>query len=347
MALPIINVNINNTLYGPPENGKLIYKYSAFQNLKTLNLTTGTTDLSSLRLSAQKAELNIDEPLELTTEVAYDGSVNLIVNDRKNPPKLINSRFYLTDSNNYNIADRKGNLDTNIYTEENFSTEASLIKIVKTIISVDFLGTFSGGKLSVGNYTFYFKLADSDGNESDFIAESGKVVCFIGDINQPRSIRGGQLNENSNKLIKFRLNNLDLAYDYINVYYTRSSGDGDSSNITTYKITDKFKIDKLNTEISITGYENHEEISLEDINIRYTSFNNVKSLETCQNIAFSGNIGNEYSLFETLEKYSLFITPQIVTDDDIGNLSPSYSELYPNSGYEYYNTSNIYYKLGL
>ena len=37
MALPIINVNINNTLYGPPENGKLIYKYSAFQNLKKLN----------------------------------------------------------------------------------------------------------------------------------------------------------------------------------------------------------------------------------------------------------------------------------------------------------------------
>ena len=347
MALPIISVKINNTLYGSPENGKLIYKYSAFQNLKTLNLITGNTDLSSLRLDAQKAELDIDGPLELTTEVAYDGSVNLIVNDKKNPPKLVNSRFYLTDSNNYNIADRKGNLDTNIYTEENFSTEASLIKIVKSIISVDFLGTFSGGRLPVGNYTFYFKLADSDGNESDFIAESGKVVCFIGDINQPKSIRGGQLNENSNKLIKFRLNNLDLAYDYINIYYTRSSGDGDSSTITTYKITDKFKIDKLNTEISITGYENHEEISLEDINIRYTSFNNVKSLETCQNIAFSGNIGNEYSLFETLEKYSLFVTPQIVTDDDIGNLSPSYSELYPNSGYEYYNTSNIYYKLGL
>ena len=347
MALPIISVKINNTLYGPPENGKLIYKYSAFQNLKTLNLITGNTDLSSLRLDAQKAELNIDEPLELTTEVAYDGSVNLIVNDKKNSPKLINSRFYLTDSNNYNIADRKGNLDTNIYTEENFSTETSLIKIVKSIISIDFLGTFSGGKLPVGNYTFYFKLADSDGNESDFIAESGKVVCFIGDINQPRSIRGGQLNENSNKLIKFRLNNLDLAYDYINIYYTRSSGDGDSSTITTYKITDKFKIDKLNTEISITGYENHEELSLEDINVRYTSFNNVKSLETCQNIAFSGNIGNEYSLFETLEKYSLFITPELVTDDDIGNLSSSYSELYPNTGYEYYNSSNIYYKLGL
>ena len=347
MALPIINININNTLYGPPENGELIYKYSAFQNLKKLNTITGNTDLFPLRLSVQQAELNIDEPLELTTEVAYDGSVNLIVNDKKNPPKLINSRFYLTDSNSYNIADRKGNLDTNIYTEENFSTEASLIKAVKTIVSVDFLGTFSGGKLPVGNYTFYFKLADSDGNESDFIAESGKVVCFIGDINQPRSIRGGQLNENSNKLIKFRLNNLDLAYDYINVYYTRSSGDGDSAVVTTHKIIDKFKIDKLNTEISITGYEDHEELSLDDINVRYTSFNSVKSLTTCQNIAFSGNIINEYSLFETLEKYSLFITPKLVTEDDIGNLSSNYYELYPNTGYEYYNSSNIYYKLGL
>ena len=345
MALPQINLSTTNIIYGAPENGRLIYKYAPFNNLKKLNTLTGTTDLFPLTLSSENAGINIDKPLDLNTEVSYDGSINLIVNDGKNPPKLINSRFYLTDSTSYNIADRKGNLDTNIYTETNFKTETNLIKSVKSIISVDFLGIFNGGIMPVGNYTFYFKLADSDGNESDFIAESGKVVCHIGDINQPRSIRGGQLNENSSKIIKFRLNNLDLAYDYINVYYTRSTGSEDKI-LNTYRITDKFKIDKLNTEISITGYENHEEIDITEINVRYASFNAVKTISTCQNIAFSGNIENEYSLFERLEKYSLFVTPEITTQEDIGNMNHKYNELYPSTGYEYYNANNIYYKLG-
>lgn len=346
MALPSISLITNNIIYKEPSNGDLVYKYAPFKNLKDLNVITGTTDLFPLRVPADVAKINIDKPIDIDIEEAYDGSVNIILNDKENPLKMINSRFYLTSSTTYNIADRKGNLDTNIYTVENFDSETSLVKTVKSIISVDFLGINSGGNMKVGSYNFYFKLADSDGNESDFISESGNVVCHIGDVNQPKSIRGGQLNENSGKLIKFRLNNLDLAYDYINVYYTRSSGSGDSETILTYKITDKFKINKLNTEISITGYENHEEISVDEINVQYTSFKKAESNTNCQNITFVGNVTKDYSLFKTLEKYSLFITPEIALTENIGNLNSKYVETYPDSGYEYYNVHNIYYKLG-
>ena len=38
-----------------------------------------------------------------------------------------------------------------------------------------------GGNMKVGNYHFYFRLADADGNETDFICESGQVSLFIGD----------------------------------------------------------------------------------------------------------------------------------------------------------------------
>ena len=345
MALPKITFKTNNIIYGAPENGALIYKYAPFFNLKKLNVISGESDLFPLSLSNKYANIDIDNPLKLDTEIAYDGSVNLIINDTKNPPKLVNSRFYLTSAYTYNIADRKGNLDTNIYTETDFKSETSLIKSVKSIISVDFLGLFSGGTLPVGNYTFYFKLSDADGNESDFIAESGKVVCHIGDVNQPKSIRGGQLAENSGKLIKFRLNNLDLAYDYINVYYSKSTGQEDKI-VQVYKLTDKFKISKLNTEISITGYESSEEISIDDINIQYSTFESVKTVETCQNIAFAGNITNQYELLQKLEQYSLLVTPEIALTENIGNLGNRYDESYPSTGYEYYNAKNIYYKLG-
>lgn len=342
--LPAINLQINNTIYGLPENGKLLYKYAPFNNLKTT--TPDQKDLVELRLSSGSAEINITEPIILDTEVAYDESINLMVNDREHPIKLVNSRFYLTSSSTYNIADRKGNLDTNIYTEDNFKIEAGLVKMVRSIVTLDFLGVKEGGLMPIGNYNFYFKLADADGNESDFVCESGQVVCYIGAVNNPRSIRGGQLNEISDKIIKFRLNNLDLAYDYINVYYTRTTGSADSEVLETFRITDKFKINKLNTEISITGYEEHILIDNSEINIQYANFDSAKTNENCQNITFAGNITKNNELFLTLEKYSLLITPEVVTDLSIGNLNSKYIEQYPTEGFEYYNPNNIYYKLG-
>jgi len=347
MALPIINLSITNSIYGIPESGTLLYEYAPFYNLLNPSATVPEKSLLPLRLDADVAKVNIDHPIAITTEVSYDDSVNIIVTDDVNPPKIINSRFYLTSSTEYKIADRHGNLDTNIYSADNFKIEASLIKNTNKITTIDFLGIKDGGNMKVGNYTFYFKLADYDGNESDFIAESGKVICHIGTVNSPKSIRGGQLDENSNKVIKFRLNNLDLAYDYINIYYTRSTGDGDSEIVKTYFIEDKFKIVNNNTEISITGYENHTEITTDSINIKYANFDSVKTLATCQNICFAGNITNNYEVFKTLEKYSLYAIPTPMYDTNgIGYLDENYNERYPFIGNEYFNANNIYYKLG-
>jgi hypothetical protein len=348
MALPIITIQLDNTIYGFPAKGNLVYQYNPFQNLQNPTPSASNPSaLLSLRMNSGNAGINITEPLLIETEVSYDDSINLIITDNVNAPKIVNSRFYQTSTMTYEIADRKGNLDTNIYLESNFQVEAGLTKSIRTVTTVDFLGIKDGGNMAVGNYTFYFRLADSDGNESDFIAESGKVICHIGTVNSPKAIRGGQLDENSHKIIKFKLNNLDLAYDYINIYYTRLSGDGDQEIVRTFRISDKFKITNNDVAISITGYENHEEISIDDINIQYASFNSVKSIANCQNIMFAANIGNDYDLFKTLEKYSLFITPEAIYDEKgIGNLNYKYDEVYLDNGYEYYNAKNIYYKLG-
>ena len=53
-----------------------------------------------------------------------------------------------------------------------------------------------GGNLKIGNYHFYFRLADSDGNETDFIGESGLVSVFIGEDSYS-SVHTGNKNENS------------------------------------------------------------------------------------------------------------------------------------------------------
>lgn len=359
MALPQLHIHTSNIIISTPEDGKLIYDYQPFYNLKLKKPVDGR-DLDFLRIPSEKAGLNIDKPVELDIEPSYDQSANLIINDKINPPKLINSRFYLTSSSRYKIGDRKGSLDTNIYSKDNFKVETNLIKSVQSIVKLDFLGIHEGGNFPVGNYNFYFKLADADGNESNFVSESGKVVCHIGGINQPRHIRGGQLNENSNKSIKFRLNNLDLAYSYIHVYYTRTTNSDSGEHVFAYKIDDKFKINKINTEITLSGYESKEQISIDDINIDYAVFTSAKSIENCQNMSFAGSITNDYELFKTLENLSLFITPELTNEESIGNLNHVYDETIavPRTGsrrgsvagtpegYEYYNVNNIYYKLG-
>ena len=305
MALPTINNLIGDTIYAPPENGKLLYRYSPFYNLKTLDSSEFESaegfNLIKLRLSATNAEVDINKPIDLRAEPSYDESVNIIVNDRVNPVKIVNPRFYLTSSTTYQIADHQGNLDSNIYTKEDFKIESSLIKNVRSITTLKFLGIFDGGLMKVGNYTFYFKLSDSDGNETDFVSESGRVICHIGSTNNASSIRGGHLDENSDKLIKFSLDNLDLAYDYINIYYTRSTGDGDNEIQKTYRINDKFKISSLSTVISITGFEEHIEIDNSEINIQYTNFTGVQSIENCQNITFAGNVVKNYEIYKTLK----------------------------------------------
>ena len=349
MALPTFNIDRENSIIGIPISGNLQFKYNAFQNLNNPD-SEDDIPLVGLNLPIDKAGIDITSPIEMNLEESYDGSVNIILTDKKNSPKIVNSRFYTTSSTAYKIADRDGNVDTNIYSKDNFKIEASLVKVVQSIVNVNFRGISEGGKMPVGNYHFYFKLADADGNESDFIAESGTIVCHIGTINTPASIRGGQLDENSGKLIKLTLKNLDLAYNYINVYYSRATGDGTSEIVKAYKITDRIKITGKNTDISITGYESYEEIALDEINVRHVSFESVKTIENCQNITFSGNISNNYEIYKQLEKLSLFITPQLVQDTKgIGNLNSKYAEIYnnPETGYEYYNVKNIYSKLGL
>lgn len=153
---------------------------------------------------------DLNHPVEILPQYSYDNSVNLIINDGKNKPRLINSRFSATARNKYQIVDRKGNNDTNIYDQgSQFDIDTSLYKRVIEIPKLKLVGVSEGGRLPVGNYHFYFRYADADGNETDFVAESGLVSLFIG--SNPASVRTGFREEDSHKLVRLLLSNIDVA----------------------------------------------------------------------------------------------------------------------------------------
>ncbi len=288
---------------------------------------------------------NLQHPVEILPQYSYDGSVNLILNDGLNIPRLINSRFTVTGKNTYKIIDRKGDNDTNIYDQgEQFDVDTSLFKNVNKIPKLEYLGTASGN-MKIGNYHFYFKYSDSDGNESDWVAESGLVSVFIG--GSPNSINTGIRDENSIKSIKFKLSNIDIGYSYVKVYYTRYSADVNSNFIISAKRIDKnFIINNSGTcQILITGDENETDITLEEINSSFDVIQNAQTQCSSANRLFMANIHKSRIEYDMLSKLSLCFCPYKHTEEyplSDGGINENYE--INASSYGYYDSEYIYNK---
>ena len=373
-----INLNLlTNTL---PSKGQLVYEYNPFRNYRVQdnnifkyrgylmsyedliskygseltisgsNITTNIPDQDNPIL-IEKNELtdfvtdqlkfNLNNPLSITPQYSYDGSVNLILNDGLNIPRLINSRFSNTGLNTYEIIDRRGNSDTNIYDQgDKFDADTSLYKRTIDIPKIRFLGVTYGGNLKIGNYHFYFKYADADGNETDFVGESGLVSIFIG--NSPSSVKTGFGNENSRKLIRFYLTNIDTSYPYVNVYYTRTTSEYQQNAVLeAHKIDKKFLVNNARIcNISITGFENITDVSISDINIQYNLSKGIKTQATSQNMLFMANVHKPDIPYQDLQDIALRFLPFLKTKDYDVTIDHNYDISSNNKGY--YDPSYIY-----
>ena len=284
---------------------------------------------------------SLDHPVNILPQYSYDGSVNLILNDGISYPKLINSRFSATGQNTYEIVDRKGDNDTNIYDQgEQFPIDTSLFKVVNNIPKLEYRGTQSGGNLKVGNYHFYLKLSDADGNETDYVAESGLVSVFIG-FSNPSSITSGTKNENSYKSVQLYLSNIDLSYNYVTVYYSRYTAQGQENlNIEYKKIDKKFNVTNSGTStITITGYERTLDTTFEVINDGYELVDAAKTQADCANMLFLGNVHKQDIPYDELTDLSLRFLPYLAEKEYQCDMDENYLL---SSGDGYYSSEFIY-----
>ena len=323
-----------------------------------------TEDLPILHEKGELVDFVTDElkfdlkhPVNIVPQYSYDGSVNLIINDGINTPKLINSRFSATGKNTYEIIDRKGNNDTNIYDQgDQFEIDTSLYKRVISIPKLSYEGTSSGGNLKVGNYHFYIKLSDADGNETDFVAESGLVSVFIG-FGNPDSLTTGVKNQNSFKTVNLYMSNIDSAYDYLYVYYSRYTAEqGENFNTEYIKIDKKFVVSNQGTcNISINGYEPTIPITATDINDTFEIVDAAKAQVSCQNMLFLGNVHKPEIPYKELSDLSLHFLPYLKNKDYECKFDQNYNINTSSLGYwdsQYiYNYvgywNNEFYRLGV
>lgn len=335
--------------------GNIVYEYNPLRNYRLSSDTVINGELveagSIVDLDTDGFNFSLNNPLEIDAQSSYDGSVNLIFNDNRNIPRLINSRFSVLQNNTYEVVDRIGNNDTNLYDSEQFDLDTSLYKRVNTIPTITFNSVLPSGNLKVGNYVIYIKYADADSNETDFVGESGIISCFIGGDRDPFSIDGGFRDQLANKSISLTVSDIDSSYDYIKVYYTRSTSDVDSNRIVTaHEINRKFPVRNNSCNVIITGSEETKDIPVSDINIQYSIIDKAKSQTVCQNMLFLGNSCKPDMMYKDLSDISLRLLPYLIESDSerfIGKTSYDYSDLSDQSySHEYYNTLNIYNKVG-
>lgn len=337
MKLRELETNVFCTFKEMQAEGDLANRYVPFKNL--------LQDNQIKDFQTEHLKYDLQHPINMEVQNSFDGSVNLILNDDKNTPKMINSRFSVQEESTFIIPDHKGNKDTNLYENSQLEQDTRLYKTVDKIPVLEFEGLLKGGNLKCGSYHFYFKLSDNDGNETDFILESGLVTCHVGEINSPHSIRMGMSNENSEKAVIFNISNLDTSYDYIKVYYTRTTSDETGIDVTyAYCIDEKYTIQN-NTKVIITGFESQFEITLEEINPAFQYCQQVKTQAQCQNMLFFGNIYKPELDHVFFEKVSLLFKPTVYQNSDhLGSFNHAYLDFH--NKYGYYNAKNLYYKLG-
>lgn len=348
-------LNTNFGLKQLQQKGALVYEYNPLRVMRiNKDVKLGTDDKlkdfgypagTLVNLDTNDLGFDLNHPVDIVTQQSYDGSINLVLNDGVSNPKLINTRFSSTGMDTYQIVDREGDNDSNIYDVDSFKSDTSLYKKTNTISKLTFKGLNTGGNLKVGNYVFYFRLADADGNETDFVAESSIVTCHMGNLNDPFSIQGGIADENSYKSVSFLLYSIDSSYNNVTIYYTRSTSDIDGNEITTsFKLLKQFPVYNNMSNITVTGFENSEPVSINDINAAFNVVDSANSQTTCQNMLFLGNVKNPEIDYKELTDLSLYFLTDIDNKSSIGRVNESYAD--PSGNYEYYNVSNIYNKLG-
>ena len=328
------------------QQGDVTWEYHPLRNLKDAQ-----GHIKDFKISNKQFNLNLENPVDIECQAAYDGTVNLILNDDVNPPRIINSRWTRTENNTYKVINREQVNQSNVYSEEFVDRQTRLFRNINGVTKIDLYNVTNYGKLKAGNYIIYLKYMDDDYNETDIASQTGVISIFNGTPTNPKTVSGGLMDEETDKSILLTLRDLDTSFTYFKLYVYRTTCDSNGIKLDyAYKIDTDYEITDSTDSIYINGYEEYVDISVEELNINYNIADSVKTQAQVQNMLFFGNITEPLNRDADLQDLSLYIkAEEAISEDSIGFIDPSnYSRQKEDDAYqvEYYSPMNIYYKLG-
>lgn len=319
-----------------PKEGELQKTYSALHNYVTEN--------SIGAFVTNEISYNLKNFVDIETQLSYDDSINLILNNNEEAPRIINTQFRVLGNNRYEYLTRNQNVATNLYREGHIDSTTDLFLRSSNWPVIDLVNVTETGQLMGGNYTFYIRYCDEDYNETEVVSESGIVSIFKG--SNPSTISGTLLDERTNKTINLHIDNIDSSFSKFYLYFSRDTSDLNGLSLTKYyKISEPFVVPE-NGIISITGYENIEEINRDTLFINYNYFTSAKTHAVTQNMLFLGNVKTSEKDYPALQQASYKIAVTLKQKEtSIGYITSDYGSNWDLTN-EYYNPKNIYYYLG-
>lgn len=324
-----------------PQEGDLQHTYSALKN------KIKSEDNSIVDFNTEELSIDLNNPLNIECQPSYDGTVNLIINDDKNPPRIINSRFTKIEDNRFRIINRAQTEQTNLYKEGEIDLTTRLFRNITKIPKLNLIELNYFGQLKGGNYTFYIKYADDDFNKTDIVCESGQVAVFKGNLTNINSISGTLQDERTDKAVKLQLANIDESFSKFYVYYTREFSDVSGFRMSeSMFITEPYEITGDTQDIIINGFETCETISNSELNITYNYVTNVKTQAQVQNMLFFGNIENVNIDVKNLQNISYFFNVSLKQKEKSIGWINAESYQHKETELEYYDPKNTYYHLG-
>lgn len=283
--------------------GNLTSNYRPFMNYK------GDTDLfPNYNGELNSTYFNFKDKVRLEVEIQqeYDGSVNVIFTDGINPIRIINSGFSKTGSK-YRLVERTGTKDTNKYDKNTWNSVMSLVQSYSTLSQVELKDVISGGDLTSGNYTFFFRYSTAEKNKTDIICQTFPISVYTGTaLTGNNTIKGGVTN--SDKSVVLSLSGIDTSYAFVHVDYILENGAD-----TLYKsISDDYPINGTELDITISGAENVTDSSDEEVSQVVSVFDYAKTITQIQNRLIPANVGKVERNYTLLRKFAAYIIPKFI-----------------------------------
>lgn len=297
------------------KSGDLTYSYNPLHNLYESESNKILKDFSTKNLSYDS-----DRPVTIECQQSYDGSVNLLLIDDNDSPRIINTAFTVQEHDKYERVLRNQSVATNYYSDETVDSTTRLQRtisadhgfLVMNLESID-----DDGLLKGGNYVFMIRYCDEDYNETSIISESGIISVFKG--TQNNNAVGTLQNELANKTIVLKLSNFDPAYNHFKVIYKRSFCDLTGALEWEYKeIVKPYKININNDGeyiLRIDGYEQTVDITYDDIIATNNVYNTARTEAQVQNTLFFGNVSEAVEKQKELQQLSYYIKVTAKTQD--------------------------------
>ena len=260
---------------------------------KPLNNFTGTLNpllfpnAPRLNFSTLLFNFDCEHQIECFARTDYDNTVNLYFTDFKNPIRSINSGF-----------NQEGICNNRKYFDGSFPNAVELLAETCAQPIVDSILLNENGCHKAGNWFYFIRYNTISFNPTSFLGESNAVEMYADALSAGIIIDGNDSATITNKSITLNLSNLDTTYPYLEVAFVRHF-DG---TFETGLFDKQFLINPSSStlQINITGCEQVLDMTFENIILRKSSSDIVKSICQLENRLWGANVKDRILFHEDL-----------------------------------------------